>query len=271
MTGTATQATGRWPAVHPLVAIRTILTRAECVRERSAFIRRELGSAERLAEYHLRGTALPFWLRHNTPDVFALDQAFVQRHFELPPQVHAFLSGLPELRVLDLGANIGLFAISVLAEHPNATITSFEPDGSTIPVLARTAASNGATSWTIVEAAAATRAGRVPFEGGRFGLSRVSPNGSGTETVPSADVFPHLGAADLVKIDIEGSEWPILLEERFARVRAQVIHLEYHRHLCPEPDPKALAGRLLTAAGYEVEQLVVTSPTEGILLACRKR
>ena len=45
---------------------------------------------------------------------------------------------------------------------------------------------------------------------------------------PRVDVFPYLAAADLVKIDIEGSEWEILADARFAGIAARVLVLEYH-------------------------------------------
>jgi FkbM family methyltransferase len=246
-----------------------LIRRAGCVRERARFLAREVRQVETLSLYHLRRSRLPFWLRHATPDVFALDQAFVQGHFELPRTAESVLHRLRAPTVVDLGANIGLFGLSVLERHPQADITAFEPDTVTAAVLARTIHENARTPWTLVDACAARTDGWVSFESGRFGVSRVVESGLGTTKARAVDVFPYLASADLIKIDIEGSEWSILLDDRFALLPASVIHLEYHGYLCPEPDPRALAERILVASGYSVTQIVETSASDGILVGWR--
>jgi FkbM family methyltransferase len=245
-----------------------MLPRAACVRERPRFLAREFGRSGATAMYHLRESGLPLWLRHNTPDVFALDQAFVQRHFELPAEAAARLPRDRDLQLVDLGANIGLFAIALLAVRPRLQVTSFEPDPATAAVLRRTIGANDPERWQLVEACAAAADGVVRFESGQFGLSRVSDDGAGDE-LAAVDVLPYLADADVIKIDIEGSEWDILLDERFANVAADVIHLEYHGRRCPDPDPRSLASGVLEGSGYVVRQLVETTPTEGILAAWR--
>jgi hypothetical protein len=64
-------------------------------------------------------------------------------------------------------------------------------------------------------------------------------------------VLPDLAESDLAKIDIEGSEWEILSDPRFGTVPAVIV--EYHPALCPGPDPRAEAMRLLEGAGYATE------------------
>ena len=86
--------------------------------------------------------------------------------------------------------------------------------------------------------------------GGRA-LQRGGVDGDADEsatTLPAADVFPYLEGADLVKIDIEGGEWPILSDPRFAELEARALVLEYHPHLCPGPDPRECADGLLARA-----------------------
>ena len=60
--------------------------------------------------------------------------------------------------------------------------------------------------WRLVEAFAGAAAGTTSFAAGQHAVSRA---GEGIE-VPVVDVLPELTAADLVKIDVEGAEWPIL-------------------------------------------------------------
>ena len=48
-----------------------------------------------------------------------------------------------------------------------------------------------------------------------------------------------MAEADLVKIDIEGGEWPILTDPRFAQLPTPALVIEYHPAGCPGPDPQA--------------------------------
>jgi hypothetical protein len=88
--------------------------------------------------------------------------------------------------------------------------------------------------------------------------------------VPAVDVFPFLEDVDLLKIDIEGAEWRLLADPRFASVPARAIALEYHPHDCPDADPGTLARRLLAEAGYQtLETEFDLPPGHGMLWAWR--
>jgi hypothetical protein len=63
------------------------------------------------------------------------------------------------------------------------------------------------------------------------------------------DVLPQIAGCDLVKIDIEGGEWPILADLRFAAAPPRVVVLEYHPAVDSGLDPRAETVRLLGAAG----------------------
>jgi Methyltransferase FkbM domain len=65
-------------------------------------------------------------------------------------------------------------------------------------------------------------------------------------------VLPLIADADLLKIDIEGSEWPILADSRFKTLSARAVVLEYHPQGAPGPDPAAAAAGLLRAAAFAV-------------------
>jgi hypothetical protein len=84
------------------------------------------------------------------------------------------------------------------------------------------------------------------------------------------DAFPLIADADLVKIDIEGGEWPILADARFASMRARAVVLEYHIDGSPSGDPAGSAAAALTAAGFVVgEPVPATAPGYGTLWAWR--
>ena len=252
----AIPAVRRLAAIGPLRRVAFAL-RASLVRERRAFAVRELRGRRVTGRYRVRETGVLVCLRHSTEDVWALDEVFSQRLYDPPPQVEAALedSG-PQLKVVDLGANIGLFGAHVIGRHPEARITAFEPDPDNARLLACCVESNGREgTWQRIDACAWTRDGTLEFVGGQGAISHVaaaSDRPSGTISVPALDVFPYLREVDLLKIDIEGGEWVIMEDERFAPVPARALVLEYHPHLCSQPDPRRHAIELLERAGYSV-------------------
>jgi FkbM family methyltransferase len=205
------------------------------------------------ATYRLRESGVAVALRHHGGDVMALDEIFSQQEYELPPPVERTLAAVSEsLRVVDLGANIGLFGAWLLGRFPTAQIVAFEADPSNAAVHRQTIEANGLSErWRLVEAFAGTRAGITRFVPALFGVSREAEGQEGIE-VPVIDVLPDLRDADLAKIDIEGAEWPIVTDPRFRGLRARVVVLEYHAWGCPENDPRALADQALRAGGYEL-------------------
>jgi hypothetical protein len=64
------------------------------------------------------------------------------------------------------------------------------------------------------------------------------------------DLFGLDHAVDLLKLDIEGGEWPILLDGRLAALRAGAVVAEWHGRRAPERRPREAVARLLRTAGY---------------------
>jgi FkbM family methyltransferase len=201
-----------------------------------------------------------------------LDEIFSQREYELPGSVDEALSAEDGLTVVDLGANIGLFGAWVLGRFPDAHIVAFEADPSNASIHRRTISANGnAGRWRLVEGFAAASEGWASFASG-FHATSHQGGGETAIKVKAVDVFEYLKNVDLLKIDIEGSEWPLLADSRFAEVTAQVVVLEYHADGSPLQDPAAAAERILVGAGYEVEH-GATKPAygAGIVWGIRRR
>jgi FkbM family methyltransferase len=195
-------------------------------------------------------------LRHRTRDIDIFDEIFVgNRGYEPPSAVAMQLRDSPPRRVLDLGGNIGLFGVYALARWPAATVTSVEPDTDNLPLLTRCVDLNEAAArWTIIAACAATEPGVVAFSGGRFADSAIALDGEAvTDHVVAVDAFELLSGVDFVKIDIEGSEWALLRDQRFAASAPAVLVMEWHQRGCPTGDAYEAALDLLRRAGYEVE------------------
>jgi FkbM family methyltransferase len=227
------------------------------VRERPRFLRGQL-AGRGTARYELRGDRGVFHLRHGSGDIAILNKIFARdpalSSYEPPAEVAAALDAIPAPRILDVGANIGLFGVYALSRRPDARITSFEPDPDNFRVLDLTVAANQrAGSWDAVPAAVSNADGELSFAPGDGAKSHLAPteNGERTITVPAVDFFDQLGdGVDLVKMDIEGGEWQILADPRLATAPIRVIRLEWHTLLCPEADARAAAIDLFHTAGF---------------------
>lgn len=209
-----------------------------------------LGRVGRVEHYKLRGHPVRFALRHGTRDVDIADEVFVGVPCYQPPrEVARLLAGHRGLRILDLGGNIGLFGAYVLSRHPTAHITSYEPDPANARVLERTIALNPQARWTLEERCVGIAPGDVRLAAGRYADSHVTDDGG--ITVKSVDVFGLLDAADWVKMDIEGSEWPILSDRRLEDARCTALVLEWHERNAPAGGAFNEAAARLRAAGFE--------------------
>jgi FkbM family methyltransferase len=213
-------------------------------------------------------------IRHRTRDIEIFDEIYVGPHeYEPPSEVVHILASVSDLRVLDLGGNIGLFGAWFLARYPDSTVTSVEPDPQNLPVLRRCVSLHDAHRWTVVEACAGTSQGSAQFASGNYADSYVTDGGSNgqpTISVPVMDVLPLLRETDFVKMDIEGSEWPVLLDDRLPSMTARVIVIEWHQRGCPEPNGYDLAHNALTAAGFTLRGDRPEIPHHGMLWGWRE-
>jgi FkbM family methyltransferase len=203
----------------------------------------------------LRGSEFLAVIRHGTRDVDVLREIFasgaVGRCYEPPTSLEPLLQRAQPLRVLDVGGNIGLFGLYVLSRWKVDGMVSLEPDRGNARLLRHTIAINDlATRWKLVEAAAGVTNGQAAFTAGLFAHSHLGMDGDETVTVSVTDLFGLDHAVDLLKVDIEGGEWPILLDERLPTLGARVVVVEWHGQGCPEPSPRDAAVRQLQAAGY---------------------
>jgi FkbM family methyltransferase len=170
------------------------------------------------------------------------------------------------IRVLDLGAHAGYFARWALQNWPVKALTSVEADPENLDLLRRNHAAVEDRRWQVIEAAAATAEGTSSFAGGRGAGSYLSD--AGEVQVRTLDVLPLLADCDLAKIDIEGAEWPILRDARFATSGPPMLALEFHAEAgMGEPDVEA--RRLLTGAGYEIVSQHRETPAVGVIWARR--
>jgi FkbM family methyltransferase len=248
-----------WRAARPLHGAVGFVVR-EQLREQAT---------PRTGGYRLRASGLTVFLRHRTRDLYIFKEVFGSGEepggYEPPAAPAAILNRAHGPSVLDLGGNIGLFGAFVMGRWPGARLHSFEPDPLNLQMLQRVISANGLQQrWTVTAAAVAVQDGTLEFVSGLFGESQIAglageanrgpapaPLTDGrTISVAAVDLFAQNHDVDLIKIDIEGGEWPILTDPRLADLQARAIVLEWHASACPEPDARAAALARLAAAGY---------------------
>jgi FkbM family methyltransferase len=138
------------------------------------------------------------------------------------PQVMEVLRRLlpPDAVVIDVGANIGVFAVVMARLAPKGRVFAFEPAPENFAYLLRNIAANRAGNVTAEQSAVWDRPGTVPFvytpesPSGSFVAAGGSepPGTMAVEAVRLDDYVTGLGLRriDLVMIDAEGAEMPVL-------------------------------------------------------------
>jgi FkbM family methyltransferase len=224
------------------------------LRGRPRFLAMQLWG-HRTGQYELRRSGLKFHVRHRTGDVAILNKIFARDHaansYAPPPAVAAGVGTAP--RILDVGANIGMFGVFALDRWPGARITAFEPDPDNLRVLRRTVAANDVGDrWEVVGRAVSNAPGELSFVPDLRAEAHIADaHETGTITVPTVDFYDwQSDGVDLVKMDIEGGEWAILSDPRLLTLKASAIRLEWHTLLCPVQDACAEAIKLLRAGGF---------------------
>lgn len=132
--------------------------------------------------------------------------------------------------IIDAGANIGASVLWFRSRYPSATIIALEPDPKTFRKLALTLA--GLADVHIVEAALAAATGSANLlQAKRTWASRLvsgsTPGAVAVRTLSLADLKDacNVDSVDLLKLDIEGTEWEVLSD---AVRLAQDVLVEVH-------------------------------------------
>lgn len=160
-------------------------------------------------------------------------------------------------RVLDVGANIGWFALAARSHFPTAVIHAYEPNPAAVALLRR----NTETLDVITYAeAVGANAGWVSLTmpDGRSVNARTVDGGE-IPQVAFGDALGRLGGADLVKLDCEGAEWP-LLDDIAPWASVRWLTMEYHLWARPGARHADAAGAV-TRLGFKI----VRPHTFGIL------
>lgn len=181
------------------------------------------------------------FLRPGTTDQDVYDEIFISNEYDID-------LGEPQF-IVDAGAHIGLSSVFFASRYPNATVVALEPEPSNFTTLLMNTRSfpniqplqaglwSRKTHLRIEDSTVPTWSFRV----------LESPSGEGIPAVGIRDVMSTFNAIqiDVLKIDIEGSEFEVLNHSApwIDDVRAMIIELhDRFRPGCSEALENAVSG-----------------------------
>jgi len=170
-----------------------------------------------------------------------------------------FVSDSARPRILDCGANIGVSILYFKSMYPDARIDGFEPFEPAFRALQANIAANDLRDVKVHQVALSPERGKIdlfynPDHLGSLSMStrqeRITGAAQLVDTAPLSDYVD--GPVDLLKIDIEGAEVPVLKElaasGKLPMIRQMIV--EYHHHVRADEDKLAELLQLLESNGF---------------------
>lgn len=137
-----------------------------------------------------------------------------------------------KIKIIDCGSNIGMSLLYFKINYTNCEIVAFEPDNKNFELLKLNTSCWEFNNIQINKAAVWTNNGEINFFttgnlGGKIDDSKNSINGSTiVKTIRLKDLL--LEKIDLLKIDIEGAEYDVLLDCKDNLSLVSNLFIEYH-------------------------------------------
>jgi FkbM family methyltransferase len=179
----------------------------------------------------LPGLTVPLRVRPETTDVRAFEQIFVQEEYALPFRLD------PRV-IIDGGANVGFASAYFSAVYPCATIFAVEPDETNFRMLQENVCL--LPNVHCIRAGIWHKSTRLWIRDDGYGewMIRVQEEETGGRSVPAVTIDTIFGIAgcdciDIVKLDIEGSEKPLLTNDPRWLERTRVLIVELHDRFMP--------------------------------------
>jgi FkbM family methyltransferase len=168
-------------------------------------------------------------------------------------------------RVLDIGANVGLFCVAARNAFPSAIIHAYEPNAKLQPYLAQQSSSVDAEVFyeAVGREEGLTRLIVPDAYESVHTSSRLDPTGTITQVSLRTAIDRIGGDVDLVKLDCEGAEWD-MLEDREVWRKVRFVTMEYHLRDGLEHKAAKVA---LERCGFEVLHIVEADWWGGLAFA----
>jgi len=178
-------------------------------------------------------------------DRFGIFEIFIDNEY-LP--VLDCIEGTSTPTVIDLGSNIGGFALYIFDSYPQAKVVSVEVALDTFKILKRNQELNAERDWDILQAAVWTKNGYVNLDRRDTSTGhRVAEDENGSESVVSRlldGILKEAGINEisLLKMDIEGAESEVVPVNEKVFLRTQILVIEIHTdRIDPVPVYEVLA------------------------------
>ncbi len=198
-------------------------------------------------------------------DLITAFEIFVSQLYEPP-------SPLPDVScICDLGANVGYSVVSFCHRFPNARVFAFEPHPVHAQLVRDHLALNHLTARVeLLPVAAGTAASTAWLTDNESSSEVREQSTTGAHQIAVMDWLAWAGTRviDLLKIDIEGSEKPLLADPRFRQLQVRLLVLEWHFDATGGSLHEAQLA--LAAAGYEMIHSVQDTPHCLLVWARRK-
>jgi FkbM family methyltransferase len=152
--------------------------------------------------------------------------------------------------VYDIGANVGFYTL--LAASRAKRVIAAEPLAENIAYLKRHLDLNGVCNVEVWSAAVADKEGEEPFTAGpNHSMGKLGDKGPLVRTVTLDHLSDACGPPSLIKVDVEGAEYRVLVgAQRCLAAYHPIIFMSTHS----VPLHRACIT-LLSDSGYDVEQI----------------
>lgn len=219
---------------------------------------------ERLASFYVG--PLRYQIRHQ--DWLAFREIILHREYDF---VAGLLAQAEQPAVMDLGANVGLFSLLVLAMRPETAVYAVEPMPDTYQLLQRNQRANPQATWQTYQQAIWEQDGQVALQNETRSSASAHVSAAGKLLVPAArlDTFwqQHVKRpVTLLKVDIEGAEEVALRGQQAILAQAENLIVELHPHRC---DVQAVLS-LLFECYLHVYRVTGRLSAKPLLLATQK-
>lgn len=177
--------------------------------------------------------------------------------------------GLGAVRtIVDVGANLGFFALAARAHSPRAAIHAYEPNPRILPMLR---ANTATVDVKVFAEAVGARADTVILkDDGPSNRARVVQGIGDGHLVPQVTLETAVermgGTVDLLKLDCEGAEWEIL---RPGPWWPSVLNIRMEYHLFGG-ETAGQAKEMVEELGFRVTRFRQTGKEGGLIWATRR-
>jgi FkbM family methyltransferase len=138
--------------------------------------------------------------------------------------------------IVDVGANLGATSLLFSCWYPDATLYSIEPQREVYEILARNSERNPNAkcfNFGLYDSQRRTPLYKSRVEAGTASIGKSFLNTALSEEIELRDAATffkdqQIDAIDILKVDTEGCEYPILMSIKEKLPRIWVIYLEYH-------------------------------------------